>query len=125
MNRLDGKIAIVTGGSKGLGEADARLFVAEGATVIITDIDDAAGEKIAAELGPKAEYHHHDVRDEQRWIELIADVVKRHGDLHILVNNAGVVIPVSYTHLRAHETSLHLVCRLLLEKNYQTLVVLL
>jgi len=95
MNRLDGKIAIITGGSKGLGEADARLFIAEGATVILTDIDDAAGEKIAAELGPKAEYQHHDVRNEERWIELIDDVVKRHGGLHILVNNAGVVIPGS------------------------------
>jgi len=95
MNRLDGKIAIITGGSKGLGEADARLFIAEGATVIIADIDDEAGEKIAAELGAKAEYQHHDVRDEERWIELIDDVVKRHGGLHVLVNNAGVVIPGS------------------------------
>jgi 3(or 17)beta-hydroxysteroid dehydrogenase len=95
MNRLDGKIAIITGGSKGLGEADARLFIAEGATVVITDIDDEAGEKIAADLGPKAEYQHHDVRDEKSWIALIGDVVKRHGGLHVLVNNAGVVIPGS------------------------------
>ena len=91
MNRLDGKIAIITGAAKGLGEADARLFIAEGATVILTDIDDEAGEKIAAELGPKAEYHHHDVCDEARWKELIDDVVERHGGLHVLVNNAGVV----------------------------------
>lgn len=95
MNRLDGKIAIITGAAKGLGEADARLFIAEGATVILTDIDDEAGEKIAAELGPKAEYHHHDVCDEARWKELIDDVVERHGGLHVLVNNAGVVIPGS------------------------------
>ena len=52
MNRLEGKVAIITGGSKGLGEADARLFIAEGATVIITDIDDEAGQKVATELGP-------------------------------------------------------------------------
>ena len=66
MNRLEGKVAIITGGSKGLGEADARLFIAEGATVIITDIDDEAGQKVATELGPNAEYQHHDVRDEGR-----------------------------------------------------------
>ena len=95
MNRLEGKVAIITGGSKGLGEADARLFIAEGATVIITDIDDEAGQKVATELGPNAEYQHHDVRDEGRWVELIDDVVKRHGGLHVLVNNAGVVIPGS------------------------------
>lgn len=95
MNRLEGKIAIITGASKGLGEADARLFIAEGATVIMTDIDDEAGEKIAAELGPKAEYVNLDVRDENAWITLIDDVVKRHGGLHVLVNNAGVVIPGS------------------------------
>ncbi|MGB2287165.1 MAG: SDR family oxidoreductase [Porticoccaceae bacterium] len=95
MNRLDGKIALITGGSKGLGEADARLFIAEGATVILTDIDDEAGNKIAEELGPKAEYHHHDVRDEARWKALIEDIVARHGGLHVLVNNAGVVVPGS------------------------------
>ena len=95
MNRLEGKVAIITGGTKGLGEADARLFIAEGATVIITDIDDEAGQKVATELGPNAEYQHHDVRDEGRWVELIDDVVKRHGGLHVLVNNAGVVIPGS------------------------------
>ena len=95
MNRLDGKIALITGGSKGLGEADARLFIAEGATVILTDIDDEAGTKIAEELGPKAEYHHHDVRDEARWQALIEDIVARHGGLHVLVNNAGVVVPGS------------------------------
>lgn len=92
MNRLEGKVAIITGASKGLGEADARLFVKEGATVIMTDIDVEAGEKLAKELGDQAEFYHHDVRDEDTWIKLINDVVKRHGGLHVLVNNAGVVI---------------------------------
>ena len=95
MKRLDGKIAIITGASKGLGEADARLFVKEGATVILTDVDTQAGEKLANELGSKAEFHEHDVRDEEGWITLVNDVVESHGGLDVLVNNAGVVIPGS------------------------------
>lgn len=95
MNRLDGKIAIITGAAKGLGEADARRFIEEGATVIMTDVDTDAGQKLAQELGNKAEFHTHDVRDEDLWETLIADVVARHGGLDVLVNNAGVVLPGS------------------------------
>lgn len=91
MNRLQNKIAIITGASKGLGEADSRRFIEEGAIVIMTDIDEQAGMKLAAELGDKAEFHKQDVRDEAAWKSLIADVVARHGGLDILVNNAGVV----------------------------------
>lgn len=93
MGRLAGKISIITGASKGLGEADSRLFVKEGATVILTDVDSDAGEKLAEELGTNAEFHKQDVRDENSWKELIDDVVKRHGRLDVLVNNAGVVEP--------------------------------
>ena len=92
MKRLDGKIAIITGASKGLGEADSIRFIEEGATVIMTDVDVEAGQKLAAELGDKAEFHEHDVRDEDIWKALIDNVVKRHGGLDVLVNNAGVVI---------------------------------
>lgn len=95
MKRLDNKIAIITGAAKGLGEADTRLFIEEGATVIMTDVDTDAGERLAKELGRKAEFHQQDVRDEETWKTLIADVVKRHGGLDILVNNAGVVQPGS------------------------------
>jgi 3(or 17)beta-hydroxysteroid dehydrogenase len=91
MNRLKGKVAIVTGAAKGLGAADARLFVAEGAVVVLTDVDDAAGAALAAELGAGAEYQHLDVTSEAAWAALIADVTARHGRLDILVNNAGVV----------------------------------
>ena len=93
MNRLDGKIAIVTGASKGLGEADSRLFIEEGAKLILTDIDKEAGEALAAELGENAEFIYQDVRDEQGWVNLIDDVVARYGGLDVLVNNAGVVQP--------------------------------
>lgn len=95
MKQLDGKIAIITGASKGLGEADSRRFIEEGATVIMTDVDADAGEKLAAELGSKAEFHQQDVRDEDDWKSLVSDVVKRHGGLDVLVNNAGVVQPGS------------------------------
>ena len=93
MGRLDGKVAIVTGAAKGLGEADARVFAREGATVILTDMDKENGERVASEIGETAEFHVQDVCDEQGWEDLVADVVSRHGKLDILVNNAGVVEP--------------------------------
>lgn len=93
MGRLEGKVAIITGAAKGLGEADARMFAREGATVILTDMDQDNGTRVAAEIGVSAEFHVQDVRDESAWEDLIADVVSRHGKLDILVNNAGVVEP--------------------------------
>ena len=91
MARLAGKIAIITGAAKGLGEADARLFAQEGATVILTDMDVENGQRVANEIGKNAEFHQQDVCDEDRWIELINDVVAQHAKLDILVNNAGIV----------------------------------
>ena len=93
MARLAGKIAIITGAAKGLGEADARLFAKEGATVILTDMDEENGKRVAKEIGAAAEFHKHDVCDEARWIEIIDGVVARHGKLDVLVNNAGIVHP--------------------------------
>src|SRR5258706_10321536 len=91
MGRLDGKTAIVTGAAKGLGEADARLFVREGARVILTDLDEANGLRVATEIGASARFVPQDVRLEAGWRELIADVIGREGRLDVLVNNAGVV----------------------------------
>ncbi len=93
MGRLQGKVAIITGAAKGLGEADARMFAREGATVILTDMDAENGNRVAGEIGGAAEFQLQDVADEQGWEDLIADVVSRHGKLDILVNNAGVVEP--------------------------------
>lgn len=89
MGRLDGKVAIITGAAKGLGEADARLFVQEGAKVFMSDVDDAAGKAVADEIG--ATFIHHDVRSEDSWRAIIEQIVSSSGGLHILVNNAGVV----------------------------------
>ncbi len=93
MGRLDGTVAIITGAAKGLGEADARMFAREGAKVILTDMDQDNGNRVAAEIGDAAEFQMQDVRDEAGWEDLIADVVSRYGKLDILVNNAGVVEP--------------------------------
>jgi 3(or 17)beta-hydroxysteroid dehydrogenase len=91
MGRVQGKIAIITGAAKGLGEADARALAREGATVIMTDVDSRRGEQVAAEIG--ATFKSQDVTQEDTWPALIEEVVATHGGLHILVNNAGIVEP--------------------------------
>ncbi len=87
--RVAGKVAIITGGARGLGEADARLLISEGAQVVITDIDVEAGRATASAIG--ATFMQQDVRDEQRWKEVVDETVKQFGGLDILVNNAGIV----------------------------------
>jgi 3(or 17)beta-hydroxysteroid dehydrogenase len=95
MARLAGKVAIVTGGSAGLGRADAIALAREGAKVVVTDVNVADGQKVADEINARhpgsAAFLPQDVRDEARWQEVIAETVKKFGGLHILVNNAGVV----------------------------------
>jgi NAD(P)-dependent dehydrogenase (short-subunit alcohol dehydrogenase family) len=88
MTRLAGKIAFVTGGASGLGEAIARRFVAEGATVIIADIDAAGGAALAAELGSAASFVPLDVTSESGWLAALGSVAG--GRIDILVNNAGI-----------------------------------
>lgn len=88
--RLADKVALITGGSRGMGAAEARLFVEHGAQVAIADVLDAEGEVLAKELGPSARYIHLDVTDEQSWAECVDDVVQSFGALDVLVNNAGI-----------------------------------
>ncbi len=92
MGRLNGKVAIVTGGARGMGAATARLFAAEGARVVIADLLDGDGEKLAAEIGKSAMFRRHDVTDEAAWTTLIADTEKAFGPIDALVNNAGVLM---------------------------------
>ena len=89
--RVEGKVALVTGAAKGLGEADARALAAEGAKVIVTDIDSDAGAAVARETG--GVFKHQDVTSEARWQEIIAEIKAEFGALHVLVNNAGIVLP--------------------------------
>lgn len=91
MSRLDGKVAIITGGARGQGAAEARLFVAEGARVLLGDVLDDEGKALAAELGKNAVYTHLDVTDELAWRSAVELAEKRFGPVHVLVNNAGIV----------------------------------
>jgi 3(or 17)beta-hydroxysteroid dehydrogenase len=90
MGRVQNKVAIVTGAASGIGRGCARLLVQEGATVIVTDRDEARGAQAAAELG--AQFRQLDVTDEAAWQRVVDDVVRTHGGLHILVNSAGVAV---------------------------------
>jgi len=95
MNRVQGKVALITGGATGLGRADAIALVGEGAKVVVTDINEADGRALVAELNAQnpgsALFLKHDVREEARWQEVIAETVRHFGALHVLVNNAGTV----------------------------------
>ncbi len=90
MGRVEGKVALVTGGASGIGAACAVLLAREGAIVVITDLQDAKGEGLAGEIGQRSLYLHHDVTSEEAWIEVIARVKRAFGRLDILVNNAGI-----------------------------------
>ena len=89
--RVAGKVALVTGGAKGLGEADARALAAEGARVVLTDVDEAGGQAVADDIG--AVFKPQDVTDEARWQAIIGEIKAEFGALNVLVNNAGIVLP--------------------------------
>jgi 3alpha(or 20beta)-hydroxysteroid dehydrogenase len=91
MARLNGKVALVTGGARGQGEAEARLFCAEGARVVIADVLDEPGRKLAAEIGEAARYVRLDVTREEDWARAVAETRSAFGRLDVLVNNAGIV----------------------------------
>lgn len=90
MRRLEGLVALVTGAASGIGEAIARAFVAEGATVVLTDLREEAGETLARSLDRTALYRRLDVRCEQDWVEATEWALARCGRLDIVVNNAGI-----------------------------------
>ena len=90
MTKLLDKVAIVTGGARGMGESHVRRFVEEGAKVVFTDINEEVGEKLAAELGDNALFVKHDVTDEAGWQEVIEKTEAAFGPVNVLVNNAGI-----------------------------------
>jgi 3alpha(or 20beta)-hydroxysteroid dehydrogenase len=90
MGRVDDKVALISGGARGIGEADARLLVAEGAKVVIGDVRDDEGKALADELGDAARYVHLDVTEAEDWASAVATAVQEFGKLNVLVNNAGI-----------------------------------
>lgn len=106
MGRLDGKVALVSGAARGMGECEARLFVREGAKVVLGDVLDEIGQQVAADLtrqGGAATYAHLDVTTESQWQQAVATAESLYGKLDILVNNAGIVrmAPLDETSLDA------------------------
>src|SRR5215470_10184916 len=92
MGRLDGKVALITGGARGMGKSHVRHFAAEGARVVFGDLLDQRGAALADELGPLAcRYVHHDVTSEADWEAAVGMAVETFGKLDVLVNNAGVL----------------------------------
>ncbi|MCC6642919.1 MAG: glucose 1-dehydrogenase [Deltaproteobacteria bacterium] len=101
MGKLDGKVAIVTGAARGQGEAEARLFAAEGAKVVLGDVLDREGQAVADSIGAAAIYLHHDVANEESWKAVVGAAVSKWGRLDVLVNNAGIllVMPIAQMEL--------------------------
>jgi 3alpha(or 20beta)-hydroxysteroid dehydrogenase len=88
---LEGKVALISGAARGMGAAEARLFVAEGGRVVIGDVLDDEGGRVAAELGEAAIYVHLDVTQEADWQKAVAKAESTFGKLDVLVNNAGIL----------------------------------
>ena len=93
MNRVDGKVALVTGGASGIGAATATVLVQAGAQVVLTDLDEARGRALAGELGNRARFMSQDVTSPEHWQRVVEDVLAHEGKLDVLVNNAGVARP--------------------------------
>ncbi len=92
MGRVDGKVALVTGGGSGLGAEACRVLAAEGALVVVSDVNEKAAQALADTIGDRAVALRHDVASEDDWISVMKSIEDTHGRLDILVNNAGVVL---------------------------------
>ncbi len=91
MNRVKDKVCIVTGAASGMGRADAKMLAAEGAKVVLTDLNEKDGQAAAAEIGDNALFIKHDVSSEADWEKVVATAVSHFGGLDVLVNNAGMM----------------------------------
>ena len=109
MGRLSGKVALISGGARGQGEAEVRLFVAEGAKVVFGDVLDDLGRALASELSGDALFLHHDVREEAQWEAMVATAETNFGKLDVLVNNAGILQFGTMTHETSLVDYMHLV----------------
>jgi 3alpha(or 20beta)-hydroxysteroid dehydrogenase len=97
MNRLTNKVAVITGAAQGMGAAHARRFVAEGAKVILTDLNAEAGRTLERELGAAALFEPHDVADPASWSQVIRKGEAKFGKINVLVNNAGIIGDIAET----------------------------
>jgi 3alpha(or 20beta)-hydroxysteroid dehydrogenase len=91
MKKLEGKVAIVTGGARGMGAEEVHQFVAEGAKVVVADINDEGGKAVADQHPGTAQFHHLDVRAADQWADMVAFAERAFGPVSVLVNNAGIV----------------------------------
>ncbi len=92
MGRVAGKVCIVTGAASGMGRADAERLIAEGAKVVLTDLNDKDGQALAETLGENALFIQHDVTSEEDWKKVVKTTVEAFGGLDVLVNNAGMMV---------------------------------
>src|ERR1700722_19529341 len=97
MGRLEGKVAIITGAARGMGESHARIFVREGAKVVMTDVREDMGRSVAAEIGSDCRFMLHDVTSPTDWKRIILETEAMHGKVDVLVNNAGILGPIATT----------------------------
>lgn len=109
MGRLDGKVAIITGGAGGMGKMHGKYFVREGAKVVVADLESSDGQKVAEELGDDAIFVAFDVTSEDSWEELVKKSEETFGPVSILVNNAGIVLqnPIESTSLEEYRKTIH------------------
>ncbi|WPK13124.1 glucose 1-dehydrogenase [Lysinibacillus louembei] len=103
MARLEGKVAIITGAAQGMGAAHAKLFIEEGAKVVITDLNEENGQALAAELGENAVFVKQNVASEEDWATVIAKAEEAFGPVNVLVNNAGITMAKSILQTTAEE----------------------
>lgn len=96
-NRFESKTVIVTGAAQGMGESHARKFAAEGANVVLTDLNETKGQQVASEIGDKARFIKHDVTSLEDWGRVLKETEEAFGHVDVLVNNAGIIGPVSNT----------------------------
>jgi len=107
MGRLQDKVAIITGAASGQGAAEARLFVAEGARVVMSDLNDIMGRELAAELGGRALFMRQDASDPASWRDVVSGALDAFGGVDILINNAGVYRPKTFQETDRELLDLH------------------
>ena len=107
MNRLTGKIAIITGAASGQGAAEAKLFASEGARVVLTDLNDRQGRALASQIGDQALFIQHDVGDEASWQSVVKATLEAFGRPTVLINNAGVYKPKRFQETDAELLDFH------------------